>query len=162
LSVRPYSVCKARFWRWDEGFTRDIVTAERTLMAAILVVEDDVFIREYAEAMIHDWGHEILSACDVPEALVHLRSAKHIDALFTDIYLKDQVHGGCDLARQAIVLRPELRVLYTTANRVTDALRAMFASGTLFLSKPYTEDQLGLSVHNMLAFSRTRDQHPDL
>jgi DNA-binding NtrC family response regulator len=135
---------------------------ERALMAAILVVEDDVFIREYAEAMIHDWGHEILSACDVPEAIVHLHSSAHIDALFTDIYLKDEVHGGCDLARQAILLRPELRVLYTTANRVTDTLRAQFATGTHFLPKPYTEDQLGLSVHNMLAFSRTRDQRLDL
>jgi CheY-like chemotaxis protein len=120
-------------------------------MAAILVVEDDVFIREYAEAMIHDWGHEILSACDVPEALIHLRSCAHIDAMFTDIYLKDEVHGGCDLARQAILLRPELRILFTTGNRVTDALRALFGNGTHFLRKPYTEEQLGLSVNTMLA-----------
>ncbi len=45
-------------------------------MAVILVVEDDVFIREMAESMILDWGHGILSACDVPEALMHLRSAE--------------------------------------------------------------------------------------
>jgi CheY-like chemotaxis protein len=143
---------KKHFTAGTPGFTRDIcITAGRVLMAAILVVEDDVFIREYAEAMIHDWGHEFLSACDVPEALVHLRYARHIDAMFTDIYLKDEVHGGCDLARQAILLRPELRIFYTTGNRVTDALRALFGSGTHFLSKPYSEDQLGLSVHNMLA-----------
>jgi CheY-like chemotaxis protein len=37
-------------------------------MAVILVVEDDVFIREMAESIIFDWGHQILSACDVPEA----------------------------------------------------------------------------------------------
>jgi DNA-binding NtrC family response regulator len=128
-----------------------VTTAERALMAAILVVEDDVFIREYAEAMIYDWGHEVLSACDVPEALVHLRSGAHIDALFTDIYLKAEVHGGCDLARQAIQLRPGLRVLYTTGNRLTDTLRGLLGTGTFFLRKPYTEDQLDLSVHNMLA-----------
>jgi len=163
LFMRVNGVRKKRFTAGPPGFTGDIfITAERALMAAILVVEDDVFIREYAEAMIHGWGHEILSACDVPEALVLLRSSAHIDALFTDIYLKDEVHGGCDLARQAILLRPELRVLYTTANRVTETLRALFATGTHFLPKPYTEDQLGLSVHNMLAFSRTRDQRLDL
>ena len=33
-------------------------------MAMILVVEDNVFIREMAESMIRDWGHQILSACD--------------------------------------------------------------------------------------------------
>ena len=77
--------------------------------------------------------------------------ARHIDALFTDIYLKAEIHGGCDIARQAILLRPGLRVLYTTANRVTDKLHALFAVGTHFLPKPYTEDQLGVSVHNLLA-----------
>ena len=104
-----------------------------------------------AESMIQDWGHQILSACDVPEALAHLQSPQHIDALFTDIYLKDEIHGGCDIARQALLLRPELRVLYTTANRLTDKLHAQFTAGAQFLSKPYTEDQLGISVQHMLA-----------
>jgi CheY-like chemotaxis protein len=120
-------------------------------MAVILVVEDDVFIRELAESMIRDWGHSILSASDVPEALVHLRSGAYIDALFTDVYLKAEIHGGCEIARQASLLHPGLRVLYTTANRLTDKLHALFAVGTHFLPKPYTEDELGVSVHNLLA-----------
>jgi CheY-like chemotaxis protein len=83
-------------------------------MAVILVVEDDVFIREIAELMIQDWGHHTLSASDVEEALLLLR-ARHIDALFTDIYLKNAVLGGYELAHQAIKLRPTLRVVYATA-----------------------------------------------
>jgi CheY-like chemotaxis protein len=120
-------------------------------MAIILVVEDDVFIREMAESMILGWGHGILSACDVPEALMHLRSAEHIDALFTDVYLKAEIHGGCDLAREAILLRPSLRILYTTGNRATDALHGLFEAGTHFLPKPYTEDQLGTFIKTLLA-----------
>ena len=58
-------------------------------MAVILIVEDDVFIREVAEMMIQDWGHQTLSACDVDEALLQLHSPQHIDALFTDIYLQN-------------------------------------------------------------------------
>ena len=85
-------------------------------MAVILVVEDDVFIREVAEMMIQDWGHQTLSACDVDEALTFLLSPQHIDAMFTDIYLKTLVQGGCDLALKTIALRPNLRVLYTTGN----------------------------------------------
>ena len=120
-------------------------------MAVILVVEDDVFIREMAELMIGDWGHQILSACDVPEALVHLKSPHHIDALFTDVNLKTEIHGGCDVARLAILLRPGLRVLYTTATREPEKMQARFALGTHFLSKPYSEQQLGMSVKNLLA-----------
>jgi CheY-like chemotaxis protein len=38
-------------------------------MAVILIVEDDVLIREIAEPMIEDWGHHTLSASDADEAL---------------------------------------------------------------------------------------------
>jgi CheY-like chemotaxis protein len=120
-------------------------------MAVILVVEDDVFIREMAESMIQDLGHKTLSACDVPEALVHLKSSDHIDALFTDVNLKTEILGGCDVARLGVLLRPGLRVLYTTATREPDKMHARFAAGTHFLSKPYTERQLGLSVQSLLA-----------
>ena len=120
-------------------------------MAVILIVEDDVFIRETAELVIGDSGHQILSASDVEEALFILRSPQHIDALFTDIYLKKAVLGGFDLAREAIKIRPELRVLYTTGNCLTDAMKALFVEGTHFLRKPYADYQLQASIEGMLA-----------
>jgi CheY-like chemotaxis protein len=120
-------------------------------MAVILVVEDEVFTREIAELMIQDWGHQTLSASDVDEALLHLRSPQHIDALFTDIYLKTAVLGGCDLAHLAIKLRPKLRVLYTTGNFVTDKMKALFVDGTHCVPKPYSEQQLHGAVDTLLA-----------
>ena len=120
-------------------------------MAVILVVEDDVFIREIAEMMIQEWGHQILSACDVEEALTQLRTPQRIDALFTDIYLKSAMFGGCDLANEAIKLRPNLRVLYTTGNFVTEKMKELFVIGTDCLRKPYTEHQLQNSVEHLLA-----------
>jgi CheY-like chemotaxis protein len=90
-------------------------------MAVILIVEDDVFIREVAEMMIQDWGHQTLAAYDLDEALTILRFSQHIDALFTDIYLKDLVHGGCDI------------------------------EGAHFLRKPYTQHQLQNSIGELLA-----------
>ena len=120
-------------------------------MAVILIVEDDVFIREVAEMMIEGWGHQTLTASDVDEALAILRSPQHIDALFTDIYLKTAVLGGCEVAIQAIALRPGLRVLYTTGNTITDKMKALLVEGTHFLRKPYTENQLEESVKTMFA-----------
>ena len=120
-------------------------------MAVILVVEDDLFIRQVAEMMIQDWGHDVLSASDGDEALIFLRSAQHIDALFTDIYLKHSVLGGCELAHQAIELRPKLRVLYTTGNFVTDKMKALFVEGMHCLRKPYTQHQLEGCVAALLA-----------
>ena len=119
-------------------------------MALILIVEDDVFIRGLAEMMIQDWGHHTILASDVEEALLALRAPQLIDVLFTDIYLKAAVLGGCEVAREAVALRPELRVLYTTGNTVTEKMKAMFVDGRHFLRKPYTEVQLQHSVEDML------------
>jgi CheY-like chemotaxis protein len=120
-------------------------------MAVILVVEDDVFIREIAELMIQDWGYNTLSATDVDEALILLHSPQHIDALFTDIYLKNAVHGGYELAHQAIKLRPTLRVVYATAGSATDKMKARFVEGAQFLEKPYTPLQLQSCLAILLA-----------
>ena len=117
----------------------------------ILIVEDDAFIRELAAMTIQDWGYETLSASDAHEALSLLRSPQVIDALFTDIYLKTALLGGCELAHQAIKLRPRLRVLYTTGNYVTAKIRALFVEGTHCLHKPYTPYQLQSSVEELLA-----------
>ena len=128
-----------------------VVSAETVLMAVILIVEDDGFLRDDAEEMIKDWGHDILSASDVDEALLLLRSAQPIDALFTDIYLKRAVLGGYELAHQAIKLRLNLRVLYATGNTIDDEVKSMFVNGAHFLQKPYTRFQLQHSVEELLA-----------
>ena len=128
-----------------------VVTAGGFCMAVILIVEDDVFIRQIAELMIKDWGHDTILASDVDEALSLLRSPQRIDALFTDIYLKTAVLGGYELARQAIQLRPTLRVLYTTGNSVTDKMKALFVEGAQFLLKPYSQHQLQNSFEELLA-----------
>jgi CheY-like chemotaxis protein len=120
-------------------------------MATILIVDDEVFIRGMTEIMVQDLGHKTLVASDPQEALTHLQSRQPIDGLFTDIRLKSNVLGGFELARQAITLRPELRVLYTTGSSLTDTMRALFVDGAHFMQKPYTPAQLNDSMKELLA-----------
>ncbi len=117
----------------------------------ILIVEDEMIVRLVAEMTLGGAGHKTLSASDVDEALVVLRSSQHIDALFTDIYLKSAPLGGCSLAHQAIELRPDLRVLYTTGNHATAQMKSLFVESAHFLPKPYSDDQLRESIHDLLA-----------
>jgi len=120
-------------------------------MATILIVEDDAFIRQFVEMTIRDWGYDTLLARDADEALSFLRAPQIIDALFTDIYLKTAAFAGCELAHQAIRLRPTLRVLYTTGNYITDKIKAQFVEGTHCLRKPYTPHELQHSLEGLLA-----------
>lgn len=120
-------------------------------MAVILVVEDEVFTREFAGMCIEDTGHVVLFAGNVAEAVQHLQSGAIIDALFTDVYLGAVVFGGCDVANAGTVLRPSLRVLYTSGNAATAQLTSRFVQGSHFLGKPYTPAQLRTSIDGMLA-----------
>ena len=45
-------------------------------MALILIVEDEVFIRQAAEWTMEDLGHDTLLAGDLREALAHLRTRR--------------------------------------------------------------------------------------
>ena len=122
-------------------------------MAVVLIVDDEVLILQFMEMMVQDLGHETLAASDMDEALAHLQSPQPIDALFTDIRLKSVVLGGFDLAHEAIKLRPELRVLYTTGSSMTEKMKALFVEGARFMQKPYTPDQLRNSMKELLAAS---------
>lgn len=119
----------------------------------ILLVEDEIFIRENAEWMLEDLGHNILSACDVGEAFLHLGTLQHIDALFVDIRLNTVVHGGYEIANEAVKSRPNLRVLYTSGSPVNAEMKAFFVEGAHFLQKPYKESQLQDSFEGLLAAS---------
>jgi len=119
-------------------------------MGIILIVEDEVFIRQFAEGVVQDMGHEPLVASDVGEALAHLRTPQPIDGLFADIRLKSMLLGGFELAQNAVALRPGLRVLYTSGSPMTEEMQALFVDGALFLQKPYSPDQLQSSLEELL------------
>ncbi len=120
-------------------------------MAVVLLVEDDVFSRELAEMTTQEFARRPLSASDMDEALLLLRSRQHVDTLVADIRLRTAPLGGFELARQAIELRPKLCVLYTTGNAIADKFAHLFVEGAHFLQKPYTRSQLVHSVEKLLA-----------
>jgi CheY-like chemotaxis protein len=119
-------------------------------MAVILVVDDEIFIRQNAEWLIEAMGHNTLAASDLAEALLHLVAPQHIDALFVDIRLAALVFGGYDVANQAILLRPDLPVLYTSGSSLTDDMAGRFVPGGRFLQKPYSPAQLGSFLGELL------------
>lgn len=112
-------------------------------MAVILIVEDEDQVRVLAESFLQASGHKTLSAASVEQALVLLEGSDPIDLLFTDVKLQDDAEAGLSLATKAIQIRPKLRVLYTTAQGVTDGMIALFVENSAFLPKPYTVEQLG-------------------
>jgi len=129
---------------------------KRAKPATALVVEDEPTIRALAESIIEALGYRILSAANAREAIALLEQDEPIDVLFTDINLPDgpDAIDGLELARKAVELCRNLRVIYTTGHGQTDGMTALFVEDATFLPKPYTVKQLTEAV---LA---TAEQHP--
>jgi DNA-binding NtrC family response regulator len=120
------------------------------LMAVILIVEDEIFIREYAEGTIEDLGHTILAADNLEGALVHLSASQPIDALFVDIRLAALASGGYDVADRGVKIQPDMRVLYTSGTPLTPDMSDLFVGGGHFIQKPYSFAQLEHSLGELL------------
>jgi DNA-binding NtrC family response regulator len=120
-------------------------------MAVILVVEDEEQTRVLVESILVDDGHQALTAAASAQALAVIQTDHPIDLLFTDICLGPDVgvgsvHAGLELAQQAVELRPELQVLYTTGYGITNRMKAMFVAGSEFLPKPYDINRLAAKI----------------
>ena len=119
----------------------------------ILVVEDDHQVRVLSEALLQDGGHDTLSAATVEQALALFDTEQQIDLLFTDLGLGDDLQAGLGLASEARRRRPDILVLYTTGQGVTDGMKALFVEPYGFLSKPYTPEHLEVAIENLAAGS---------
>ena len=115
-------------------------------MATIVIVEDEPQISALVQSFIEEQGHNVLSAATADEALGILKGPQAVDALFVDIILKGDMEAGIKLAKRAVELKPDLKVLYSTGLTVTEDMKASVVPGSIILEKPYSEDQLLASL----------------
>jgi DNA-binding NtrC family response regulator len=111
-------------------------------MATILIIEDEEQVMALTESYLREQGHQTVSAATAEQAAAILEITEHVDVLLTDIVLLGNPQAGLDFAKEAVKRRPDLKVLYTTGQAITDGMKAMMVKGSAVLEKPYTVDQL--------------------
>lgn len=118
---------------------------------AILVVEDEELVRQFSSATLREAGYTVLEAATGLEAADLLQGHPEIALLFTDIVLKGAINGRA-LAKQALTLRPGLKVLYTSGYR-KEAVIAQSGpdDASSFLAKPFTTAALAAKIEALLA-----------
>jgi len=115
-------------------------------MAVILIVEDEEQVRVLAESFLQAEGNKTLSAATVEQALALIEGEEPVDLLFADLKIQGDLEGGLKLAKKAVEARPELQVLYTSGQAVTDGMTALFVEKSAFFPKPYTVEQLATTL----------------
>jgi signal transduction histidine kinase/ActR/RegA family two-component response regulator len=104
----------------------------------ILVVEDEVAVRELACVALRKRGYRVLDAANGPDAIeVWKNSPSQIDLLLTDMVMPNGMSGG-ELAKDLMARNPNLKIIYTSGYS-PDILKqdSILAQGINFLPKPY-------------------------
>jgi DNA-binding response OmpR family regulator len=128
----------------------------------VLVVEDDVVLRQQTAQLIELWGYRARTAEDTSAALAELERAP-TDIILTDLMLPDQ--PGYDLMRWSQQRQPSPPVLVMTAYAsLESAIEALKQGAYDFLLKPITPPELAAaltraSVAVELQRSRARAEH---
>lgn len=110
----------------------------------ILVVDDEVDIREVLEIALMDMGHQVLLAPDGKKAL-ELFEDQHPSIVITDI--KMPVMGGIELLKQVKRRSPDTQVIMITGHGDMDlTIDSLKFGATDFITKPVNVDILELAV----------------
>lgn len=119
-----------------------------TARGAILVVDDDQFVREMLVRGLASQGYETTGFASAEEALKHL-SANDADILLTDIRMPGM--DGIELLRRAKAIDPGLDVIMMTGYASPEsAVEAMKAGASDYISKPDNLEELSLRVERVL------------
>jgi polar amino acid transport system substrate-binding protein len=113
--------------------------ADDRFCARIMVVEDDADVRDYIVAFLERVGFQVVEANDGNEALAKLGEAGRIDVLCTDIVMPGGL-TGYDVARQALAIQPDLKVIFMSG--YADKAGTPANGNSPFLAKPFRGNEL--------------------
>ncbi len=121
-------------------------------MQTILVIDDEWSIREVTTLMLERAGFKAVVAASADEGLVSL-DAHEVDLVIIDVVLPGK--NGLELALEVNQRKPGVPIVLMSGRISTDADSIQNFTGhfgiTCSLPKPFTQDQLLMTVKKALA-----------
>lgn len=117
----------------------------------ILVVEDELSVREVVVSVLSDLGYSYAEAGDADAALALLDGKQHFDLMISDVGLPGM--NGRQLAEIAMERRPGLKVLFVTGYAEQAAVRnGLLSEGMQMITKPFVIEELANRIRSILQF----------
>lgn len=116
----------------------------------VLLVEDELVVRQLVAEILESSGYTVLQAADGPSALeLARRHSGDISLLVTDVVMPGM--SGPEVAQSVTAMRPGMLVLYMSG--YTDSAighHGVLEPGIAFLQKPFSTDDLTRKVRGLL------------
>jgi PAS domain S-box-containing protein len=120
-----------------------------TARQTILVVEDEMRVRQLTAAGLRELGYTVIEADGAESALKVIDSHPEIALLFTDVVMPEM--DGRKLATEVLKRRPNLKVLFTTGFTKNAIIHGgVLDPDTNFIAKPFTLEDLARKVREVL------------
>jgi response regulator RpfG family c-di-GMP phosphodiesterase len=127
----------------------------------ILIVDDEIVIRELMTDILQDEGFATVSAPDGKTALRMLREDPTYSVLFTDIMMPEM--DGIELVREARKIAPSIVPIVMTGYATLETARAAVKEGAYdYVLKPFNLSEIKLAVSNALERSRLTTENARL
>jgi nitrogen-specific signal transduction histidine kinase/CheY-like chemotaxis protein len=116
----------------------------------ILLVEDEVELRNVNAEFLSALGYKVACAGSGPEALQFAADDPNIDLVISDVVMPKM--SGREFADRLLQLRPNTKLLYVSGYADDVVLHSgVSMQGMTFLQKPYSLRQLAVKVQSLLA-----------
>ncbi len=123
----------------------------------ILVVDDEVGLLELARDFLLELGYQVVTATNGTEALECLKREPAIDLLFSDVVMPGGI-SGYKLAKQAVTMLPDIKVLFTSGHTGRAAISGdQTCFKTDVLVKPYTQLDMASRIREVLGAVKLAD-----
>ncbi len=114
----------------------------------LLVVDDDLAMRQMLASLFQDLGYEVGEASSADEALKRLAD-EDVDVVLSDIRMPSK--SGIEMVGEIRSLRPDTPVILMTAfGSLDSAVEAMRAGAFDYITKPFEPDAVLLTVDRAL------------
>ena len=115
--------------------------------ATILLVDDDGDVREVTAAMLREAGYVVVEAGSGGAGLEALDRTEHVDMLLVDFAMPGM--NGAEVAREALIRRPGLPILFVTGYADLEAIRSV--GEDRIIAKPFQFDRLLQAIDQALS-----------
>jgi two-component system, NtrC family, response regulator PilR len=127
-------------------------------MSNLLVVDDELGIRQLLTLVFKREGHEVRAAENVRQALEMWTADEPVDLIISDVKMPDM--NGIELLRAARERDPDVAIVMMTAFATVDTAREAFKLGANdFIQKPFDVDELKLIVAKALEVRALRQEN---
>ncbi len=126
----------------------------------ILLIDDDASLRRVTEFNLQEAGYHVLTASDGAAGLTLFKRYRP-ELVITDVQMPGM--DGYEVLAAVLALEPQTLVIIVTAfSTVAQAVDAMKVGAYDYLAKPFSRDQLSLTVAKAFEYRNLRQENTQL